>query len=274
MQVYDAAEVSRLTGETESYDDAIFPNVIRKRELELIRQVLRTENPKRILDYGCGGGWLSILLSKWGFTFVGMDISRNMVKNAKIVCHEADFIVCDAMKLPFKDGVFDFAIGVSILHHLDLKRATCELKRVTYAQSAFLFMEPSLLNPLSAFGRRIFPMEAHTEGEKPYTPEYLKKALGLAGFRVEKCFSMFFLAFPVARFAKITGLNIPSPVVEFTYLFEAVMEKIPGIRDLNSNIVAIVKTEGYILENTSRYIYLSAKTQRSRRYYCCSLQCN
>src|SRR3990170_9140031 len=92
MQVYNAACVSKLTGETESYDDAFFPNVIRKRELELIERVLRSERPKFILDYGCGGGWLSILLQKWGFSFVGMDISKNMVKNAKMVCPEADFI--------------------------------------------------------------------------------------------------------------------------------------------------------------------------------------
>lgn len=196
MQVYDAAPVSRVTGETESYDNAFFPNVIRKRELELIEQVLRDAQPKLILDFGCGGGWLSILLRKWGFEFVGLDISRNMVRNAKIVCADSDFIICNAMRLPFKADIFDFVIGISILHHLDLKQATDELKRVCLNPSTFLFMEPSLLNPLSAFGRRFFPMEAHTEGEKPYTPQYLKTALSLAGFCVERCFSMFFLAFP------------------------------------------------------------------------------
>ena len=242
VQVYDAAEVSRLTGETGSYDNAFFPNVIRKRELELIEQVLRAEKPKLILDYGCGGGWLSMLLLKWGFTFVGIDISKNMVKNAKIVCHDADFVVCDAMRLPFKEGVFDFVIGISILHHLNLKRATDELKRISLARSAFLFMEPSLLNLLSALGRRVFPMETHTEGEKPYTPEYLKTALSLAGFNVERCFAMFFLAFPAARFSRMTRLNPPSSLVRITYFLEGVMEKMPD-RYLNSNIVAVAKTK-------------------------------
>jgi SAM-dependent methyltransferase len=243
MQVYDAAEVSRLTGETESYDNAFFPNVIRKRELEVIEQVLRAEKPKLILDYGCGGGWLSLLLLKWGFRFVGIDVSKNMVKNAKIVCHDLDFVVCDAMRLPFKEGVFDFVVGISILHHLDLKRATDELKRISLARSAFLFMEPNLLNPLSAFGRKFFPMEAHTEGEKSYTPEYLKTALSLAGFNVEKCFALFFLTFPAARFSRVTRLNPPSSLVRMTYLLEGIMEKMPGIRYLNSNIVAVAKTK-------------------------------
>jgi SAM-dependent methyltransferase len=244
MQVYDAAEVSNVTGETESYDNAFFPNVIRKRELELIEQVLKDKRPRLILDYGCGGGWLSLLLRKWGFCSVGVDISRGMIRNAKIVCPETDFIVCDAMRLPFKDGVFDFAIGISILHHLDLKRSTAELKRISLAQSVFLFMEPNLLNPLSAFGREVFPMEAHTKGEKSFTLNFLKSALNLAGFDVERCSAIFFLAFPVARVSKLARLNPPYSLVRLTYFFESVMEKMPGIKYLNSNIVAVAKPKG------------------------------
>jgi SAM-dependent methyltransferase len=241
--VYDAVQVSSLTGETESYDTAFLSNVIRKRELELIKEVLLSNPPKFILDYGCGGGWLSKLLLRWGFSFVGVDISKKMVKNAKMVCHEADFIVCDAMRLPFKDSVFDFVIGVAVLHHLDLRRSINELKRISFSRSTFLFMEPNLLNPLSAFGRKLFPMEAHTEGEKPYTPKYLKSALGLAGLPVERYFTMFFLAFPVARFSRITRLNPPHSLVKLTYFFEDVMGKIPGIRHMNSTIVAVVKSD-------------------------------
>jgi ubiquinone/menaquinone biosynthesis C-methylase UbiE len=243
MDVYDDAEVSSLTGETESYDTAFFPNVIRKRELELIYEVLNTEKPKFILDYGCGGGWLSILLNKWGFKFVGVDISRKMIKNAKIVCHDADFIVCDGMRLPFKEEVFDFSIGISILHHLNISNATNELKRISVVKSMFLFMEPNLLNPLSAFGRKVFPMEAHTEGEKPYTPTQLKEALERVGFDVE-VLPMFFIAFPIARFSKITRLNPHSSIVKLTYFFEELMENMPGIRYLNSNLVAIAKLSG------------------------------
>ena len=239
IHVYSRAKVSRLTGETESYDNTFFTEVIRKRELELIEQVVTAKRPKFILDYGCGGGWFSKLLLKWDFDFVGVDVSKNMVRNAKIICHEADFIVCDAMNLPFKDDVFDFVIGVAILHHLDLKRATDELKRISLFRSTFLFMEPNLLNPLSAFGRKVFPIEAHTEGEKPFILEYLKLALGLAGFYVESCFAIFFLAFPVARFLRIMRFNSPYSLVKLAYFFEYVMEKMPVIRSFNSNIVAM-----------------------------------
>lgn len=243
MHVYDKASVSILTGETESYDNAFFPRVIRRRELELIQQVLRKQRPKFILDYGCGGGWLSRLLFNWGFRSIGMDISKNMAKNAKIVCRESDFVVCDAMRLPFKNDIFDFIFGISILHHLDLKQAINELKRISVSETGLLFMEPNLLNPLSAFGRKVFPMEAHTKGEEPYTPEYLKTALNLANLCVERYFAIFFVAFPAARFSRISRLNTPPTLVRMTYFFERLMEKIPGIRYLNSNIVAIARLQ-------------------------------
>jgi SAM-dependent methyltransferase len=240
IEVYDSTTVSQITGETECYDNAFFPNVIRKKELKIIEQVLRNEQPELILDFGCGGGWLSILLQKWGYNFVGVDVSKKMVKNAKNACNKAEFVVCDAMKLPFKDSVFDFTIGISILHHLDLKHSTDELKRISAAKSTLFFMDPNLLNPFSAFGRKLFPMESHTEGEKPYTPQYLKMALTSAGFKIEKCYAMLFIAFPLARFSKITNLEPPLSIVRLTCFLEDFAEKMPGIRNLNSNIVTII----------------------------------
>jgi len=242
VQVYEEVEVSCSTGETESYQETFFTEVIRRRELDFIKQVLMAEKPRLVLDYGCGGGWLSRLIFKWGFEVVGIDLSKRLVKVAKFVCREGDFVVCDAMRLPFRDGAFDSIIGISILHHLPkLSMALSELKRVSAFRAVCLFMEPNLLNPVSAFGRKFFPMEAHTAGEKPFAFGYLKAAFGLAGFTVEKYFALFFIAFPIARLLKVTKMKLPAWIVRAILLFENVMEKMPFIRCLNSNIVALVR---------------------------------
>lgn len=236
--IYDRAEVSPITGETEVYDEKIFPNVIRRRELELIRSKLKAVNPKRILDYGCGGGWLSLKLSKLGLDVVGIDISRKMVKNAKLVCPNAEFIVADAENLPFKDNVFDYVIGVSILHHLsDLKQALNELRRVIVNECGFMFMEPNTLNPISAIGRRLFPMEVHTKGEKQFTPMSLEGILNSFGFKVKNCVILFLIAFPLARLFKIMRMNASKFLLQLLYLFEFSMEKNLLMRYLNSTIV-------------------------------------
>jgi ubiquinone/menaquinone biosynthesis C-methylase UbiE len=240
INVYDKAETS-LTGETLSYDAAVFPNVIRKREIELIEKALRNKRPKVILDYGCGGGWLSLLLSNWGFDVVGIDASTSMVRKAKLICHEADLIVCDAMRLPFRDKVFDCMIGISILHHLNLTKAFKELKRISLAGSRFVFMEPNLLNPLSAIGRKLLPTEQHTREEKQFTPGYLRTAFSLASFDLERYFALFFLSFPTARLFKKARVTSCPSLVKFISFFESAMEKSPGISQLNSTIVAIGK---------------------------------
>jgi ubiquinone/menaquinone biosynthesis C-methylase UbiE len=240
ISVYNSVDVSQVTGETSCYDSNLFPEVIRKKETQFIKRLLQANNPKLILDYGCGGGWLSKTLTNLGFKSVGMDVSTKMMKNAKQACPQADFVVCDGAKLPFKENIFDCVIGISILHHLNLNQALKELTRVSIAKSVFLFMEPNLLNPLSAFGRRIFPMEAHTSGEKPFTPQYLRAALA-SNFAVEECFGMFFVSFPASRMSKITGLNLPNSIVKVTKVFEDLTEKIPGIRTLNSTIFLVVR---------------------------------
>ncbi|MEM0085042.1 MAG: class I SAM-dependent methyltransferase [Candidatus Methanomethylicia archaeon] len=244
VQVYDNVEVSCFTGEIGSYENAFFTNVIRRKEIYIIRQVLQSEKPRLVLDYGCGGGWLSRLIYNWGLDVVGVDLSKKLVKVAKFVCHDGEFIVCDVMKLPFKDGIFDFVIGISILHHLpDLNSALNELARTSMPQAIFLFMEPNSLNPISALGRKFFPMEAHTKGEKTFTFGYLKAALSSAGFMVERYFAIFFLSFPVARFLKIARMRLPLWLVKMSSLFEEIAEKIPCIRCLNSTIVALVKRQ-------------------------------
>lgn len=240
-RIYNSIEVSNLTGETESYDNAFFPKIIRQKEFDLIHKLLTAYQPNLILDYGCGGGWLSLLMKKWGFNSVGMDVSKKMLKTAKVACPNSDFILCDATCLPFINSVFDFITGISILHHLDFGKSVVELKRVAAPFCRYLFMEPSLLNPISALGRRLFPMDAHTPGEKPFTPTNFRNALKMAGFELEIFFTNFFISFPLARLAKITGLNPPSFFITLTYFFETLMETLPGFNHLNANIVTLSK---------------------------------
>lgn len=91
---------------------------------------------KTILDYGCGSGWLGVFLAKEGAKVKGFDISEKMIKVArKRAKHNGvenliEFSKMTAENLIYPDNYFDFAVGVSILHHVDLDLAAKELKRV------------------------------------------------------------------------------------------------------------------------------------------------
>jgi SAM-dependent methyltransferase len=241
IEVYDKSQVSVETGEIEEWDEAIFPNVIRKRLMDLIKVKIQSAEPKMILDYGCGGGWLSILLSGWGFDVVGVDLSAHLLKNAKLACPNAEFVVCDCEILPFRHAGFDSVIGISILHHLNLKIGCNEVKRVSSNEANFIFEEPNLLNPFSGIGRKMFPMSTHSKGEKPFMPKQITTALNELGFDFIEMNYLFFIAFPVSRVLRVTKIKLPFFIVKMFSLFERIMENMSYIKQLNSSLVIFGK---------------------------------
>lgn len=46
-------------------------------------QIHQIQGERKILELGCGPGWLSVLLSKMGFDVKGLDISPKMIETAK-----------------------------------------------------------------------------------------------------------------------------------------------------------------------------------------------
>ena len=76
-----------------------------------------------ILDLGCGSGLASLPFLNKSYHVIGVDISREMLKRVlsrldKDQRTRHSFIVADAENLPFRRGLFDFCIGMGILHHV------------------------------------------------------------------------------------------------------------------------------------------------------------
>ena len=235
LQKFSSAIVNEK-GEIDVYETSIFLNVIRRREFEIIFGFIQNDS-SLILDYGCGGGWLSNILSIKGFNVVGIDINSNLLKVAKRTRSTSEFILSDAESLPFRENSFDNIIGIAILHHLILGRALKEIKRIGKPNFRLLFMEPNVLNPLSSFGRRLFPLEIHTIGEKPFLPSHLKASFEKNEIKVDYVTYIFFMTFPVARLLKLLEIRLPNVINKLIFWIETSLEKIPILRGLNSNIV-------------------------------------
>lgn len=75
IEVYNKSIVDQ-DGELELWDNVIFPNIIRKRQIEYIRDVLINSEPiSFVLDFGCGAGWLIKTFSDLNYNFIGVDSS-------------------------------------------------------------------------------------------------------------------------------------------------------------------------------------------------------
>ncbi len=83
---------------------------------------------KKILDYGCGSGWLAVHLAKLGAEAYGFDISSKLIEvgekraEANGVNDRVKLKKMIAEKLDYPDEFFDIVVGISILHHIDLMR--------------------------------------------------------------------------------------------------------------------------------------------------------
>ncbi len=92
----------------------------------------------RVLDVGCGPGFLSILLAQRGASVTGIDMSEMMVRRARENAGnfglDIDFRVMDAQKMDFWEGSFDAVVSRSVMWGLtEPERAYSEMVRVLKA---------------------------------------------------------------------------------------------------------------------------------------------
>ena len=106
------------------------------RWMKEIQAQLPDDNKKlRILDVGCGAGFFTILLAKAGHQVTGIDLTPDMIKNAKQLAEEeqaeCEFAVMDAENPEFQEGTFDVIVSRNLTWTLPhVKHAYGEWLRV------------------------------------------------------------------------------------------------------------------------------------------------
>lgn len=111
---------------------------------ELTRK-LKKYQVKKVLDLGCGSGWLSIFISKYGFDVTGIDASESAIDLGKMWATEenlnVNFLVCDLLNIPFEENSFDAIVCNSVLEHFRFDQAKIIFKTIhkILSEKGFLF---------------------------------------------------------------------------------------------------------------------------------------
>jgi tRNA (uracil-5-)-methyltransferase TRM9 len=96
---------------------------------DFVREFLSDKEGLFGLDIGCGNG--KNMLHP---TMVGVDACLALLSNARRNKPHHEWIHSNCMKLPFSDNTFEFAIGISVFHHLSTEErrieSVCEMVRV------------------------------------------------------------------------------------------------------------------------------------------------
>lgn len=88
----------------------------------LIRYLTHRPKPLRILDLGCGNGWLSNLLAQNGHVITGADLNRLELRQAARVFStnpNLSLVEVDTKFLPFKPQTFDLILLASVIQYFE-----------------------------------------------------------------------------------------------------------------------------------------------------------
>lgn len=98
---------------------------------ELIK---RHAKGKKALDFGCGGGRSTRFLKKLGFEVIGVDISEDMIQQAKIRDLTGEYLQIKNAGLPFESSRFDLIFVSIVFMEIESKEKMIkilkEMKRV------------------------------------------------------------------------------------------------------------------------------------------------
>jgi methionine biosynthesis protein MetW len=111
-----------------------------------LRLVLDALEPgERVLDSGCGPGFLAGLLKEHGIDVVGTDVSRVGPERTRARGVPAQQVDLDTEALPFPDGEFDAVVANSNLEHLFyLRRHVAECVRCVRPGGKFIWLVPNI----------------------------------------------------------------------------------------------------------------------------------
>ena len=124
------------------YDSADYKSLLR---------FLKTISGKYILDFACGDGRNTSIISKKSNFIIGVDVSHQSIRSAVNYNKKANinFIVCDGSNLPFQESVFSAAIVVDALHHFkSISKPLNEISRVLLRKNAGLYVKDLLYSPI------------------------------------------------------------------------------------------------------------------------------
>jgi SAM-dependent methyltransferase len=86
------------------------------------------DGQRRMLDVGCGYGFVVRFCSHLGFESIGIDISRHSIFNS---AKSLSLFVSDVNALPFQSDTFDMVTAFDVVEHIhDRRRMLSEVKRV------------------------------------------------------------------------------------------------------------------------------------------------
>ncbi|MBN1131322.1 MAG: class I SAM-dependent methyltransferase [Chitinispirillaceae bacterium] len=143
--------------------------------------------PARVLECGCGTGWLSYFLARKGYEVVGQDCSADAIRLAEenpvfIKTAETVRFICSDFESLNYENEFDAVLFYASLHHSEDEKKAIECAyRALKKNGVFLAFEPSIGHKKHSQDT----IEKYDTNDRDMPPSLIIKRGKAAGFR--KC---------------------------------------------------------------------------------------
>jgi len=180
-------------------------------KVRLVKKLLKNENTSKILDAGCGSGFILSQLDNIYDTAVGIDMSPEAIKFGQQFT-KAELKKGNAEKMEFSDDEFACIISTDAIEHIpDDKAAMKEAYRVLKNSGCMIIYTPSEVGLLSNTSWAHLYHDSETSyllDQRYYTIDSLSKLAEEAGFRIEYAgyHSVFFQEFFTQLFKWISSI--------------------------------------------------------------------
>ena len=183
-----------------------------------------------VLELGCGAGYFTQELVRSGADVVAIDVSPELLEIARRNCSapNVQYQLENAYELTYGDDVFDSVVGSSVLHHLEIEKALCDVYRVLRPAGTIFFTEPNMLNPQIAVQKNI-PWIKRKLGDSPDETAFfrwpLKRLVEQIGYRDIRIDPFDFL-----------HPKTPAPLITRVNQFGRFLEKMPVVSEFAGSL--------------------------------------
>lgn len=164
-------------------------NFRRAEECTIILRWLNPRSGEKILDVGCGEGYLSEKIASCGALVKAIDLNPKAIASARtrVKNERLEFREVDAAQLDYPEAFFDKIVSFCVIEHfVDDEQVLRQLARMLKPGGRLVFSADSLSNPGIAENER----EKHRRRyavNSFYTKEKIVEKLQKVGLKAERC---------------------------------------------------------------------------------------
>jgi 2-polyprenyl-3-methyl-5-hydroxy-6-metoxy-1,4-benzoquinol methylase len=184
-----------------------------------------------VLEIGCGTGLFTKELANTANTIVAIDISDALIRKAmeRVSSANVNFIAGNAYDTQFQSGSFDFVVGSSALHHLEIDSALQEFSRILRSGGKMMFTEPNMMNPQVALTKNV-PSLKRRAGDSPDETAFFRWQIA------KKIREHNFVDVLVQPFDFVHP-QTPAGLLNLTERLTIILEKIPLVKEIAGSLI-------------------------------------